>query len=325
MTTNLTTKPPEKDKYSMSFVPFGSKDEIKLSLEIIKRFVAVRTKSGATCDDAQAMKFMMLCQAQRLNPFAGDAFLVGYDKRNQDGSYTPQFSLITAHQSFLKRAEVSAEYEGMESGIILSGEDGVITEREGDFKMPTETVVGGWARVYRKGRKPTYRRLSIASMKPNYETPFWSGEKAPGQIVKCAEADALRATFPTLLGGMYVADEMASTTVIDIPAGVGGNLVQISNVKNEPNPDDREPPLPEKPAERPAAKTSATDELAEIVIKAGHDFETFQKWGVGSGVVPEAGSLSEFDDLKADTVKRLLRAQKGMLDGIARLKGGEAV
>jgi hypothetical protein len=30
-------------------------------------------------------------------------------------------------------------------------------------------------------------------------------------IVKCAEADALRSSFPTMLGGMYIAEEVAST------------------------------------------------------------------------------------------------------------------
>jgi hypothetical protein len=55
--------------------------------------------------------------------------------------------------------------------------------------LATETCVGGWAKVYRKGRKFTYRRLSIEAMKPNYETPFWNKQKAPGQIVKCFDEE----------------------------------------------------------------------------------------------------------------------------------------
>jgi len=191
------------------FIPFGAADEINLSIRIIQNIVAVKTKTGKTCSEQDAMKFLMLCQAQRLNPFAGDAYLVGYDKWDKStNTSTPAFSLITAIQVFYKRAETCAEYEGIDSGIILLMEDGSILEREGDFCLPDEEVVGGWATVHRKGRKPMKARLSIEAMKPPYDTPFWSKAKAPGQISKCAEADALRRSFPTLLGGLYLQGEM---------------------------------------------------------------------------------------------------------------------
>ena len=93
--TTAVTKTSEKP---MEFVPFGAADKIKLTLEIVKNIIAVKTKSGKSCTDSDGIKFMMLCQAQRLNPFAGDAYLAGYDRK--DGSAT--FSLITAHVAFLK-------------------------------------------------------------------------------------------------------------------------------------------------------------------------------------------------------------------------------
>ncbi len=39
-----------QEKGIIAYIPFGAKDEIKLSIEIIKRFVAIKTKSvsGAT-------------------------------------------------------------------------------------------------------------------------------------------------------------------------------------------------------------------------------------------------------------------------------------
>jgi hypothetical protein len=87
----------------MEYVPFGASDKIKLTIAIIKNLVAVKTKSGKTCSDQDAIKFMMMCQARRLNPFEGDAFLIGYDAKDALRSH------ITAHQAFLKRAEVNAE------------------------------------------------------------------------------------------------------------------------------------------------------------------------------------------------------------------------
>lgn len=291
---------------TMEFIPFGAADKIKLSVEIVKNFIAIPTRSGKTCGDRDALKFMMLCSAQRLNPFAGDAFLTGYDKK--DG--TVAFSLITAHVAFLKRAETCPDYEGMESGVILASDEGVVTERDGDFKLSTETCVGGWARVYRKGRKPTYRRLSIASMIPNYETPFWSEAKAPGQIVKCAEADALRATFPTLLGGLYSEGE-----ILDIPQsrGGGGNTIMI---EASPSPEATQPATSESPK---APQRNAQEELASIVIEAGYTFETFSKWLEESG--NGEPSFKAFTDLPIDLCKRLLRAKAGLLSGLETAKG----
>jgi len=186
---------------AMEYVPFGASDKIKLTLDIVKTVIAKPTKSGKTCSTRDALNFMVLCQTQRLNPLAGDAFLVGYDKFDKaSGASIPVFSLITAHQAFLKRAETCQEYEGMDSGIILLDGEDKTTDREGDFRLPNEIVVGGWAKVYRKGRRPTHRRLAISAMKPAYETPFWNNDKAPGQIVKCAEADAPALHIPHTLG-----------------------------------------------------------------------------------------------------------------------------
>lgn len=208
-TTIQRTADPEK---AIEFVPYGAADKIKLSVKIIQNMVAVPTKSGKTCTERDALRFLMLCQAQRLNPFAGDAYLVGYDSREG-----PSFSLITAHQAFLKRAETCPEYEGMESGvIILDGNGETVNEREGDFHLESEEVVGGWARVHRKGRKDTYRRIRLARFNKGFAQ--WQTDPA-GMIVKCAEADALRSTFPTLLGGLYIQgeqNEAAGRIVSDI-------------------------------------------------------------------------------------------------------------
>lgn len=306
--TNQLTKPEPK---FIEYAPFGAADKIKLSVEIVKRFVCIATKSGRTCDDAQATKFMMLCQTQRLNPFAGDCFLAGYDGKNG-----PVFSMITAHVAFLKRAETSADYEGMESGVILVDSDGKLTEREGDFVLPDENCVGGWARVYRKGRKPTYRRLSIAAMKPNYETPFWSDAKSPGQIVKCAEADALRATFPTLLGGLYNPGESANGQTIDVTVSTAEEIKPAKLVSRA------SPESSDRLVDGNSTETSQHDILAELVVSAGHSFDDFEKFVVAEGIAPEVKGVPGFADLKIETVKRLIRAKTGLLKGMEAMKAG---
>jgi phage recombination protein Bet len=317
MTTAIQTTKEEK---IISFVPQGAADAIKLSCDIVKKLICIPTKSGAVCDDRQAMKFIMLCQAQRLNPFAGDAFLTGYDTNNKG----PQFSLITAHQAFLKRAETSADYEGMESGIILVNENDVVTEREGDFKLANENVVGGWARVHRKNRKPTYRRLSIEAMKPNYDTPFWNAAKAPGQIVKCAEADALRATFPTLLGGLHAEGEGVVIPSSPIDIGVVGRSALVSEVSSAATPEQKHSQTDQSSGEPTPDKITPQAEVEAIVIKAGFDFTLFQKWLGESEQMQNASSVAEFSELPAEVCKRLLRATKGMLTQLTALKGIEA-
>lgn len=186
---------------SVSYVPYGAKDKVNLTLQVIKQYIANPTKSGKLPNDRDIFNFMMECQARRLNPFEGDAFLIGYD--TQQG---PKFSRITAHQAFLKRAELNKTYEGMESGIIFLDKNGELKERQGDFYLDGETLVGGWAKVHDSRHKiPTVRKLNLKTYKRN--TAIWN-DNPGGMIVKCAEADALRSTYPTMLGGLYIKEEM---------------------------------------------------------------------------------------------------------------------
>jgi phage recombination protein Bet len=201
-TSEAKTPAPAADKEQrlIEFVPFGTKDKISLSIAIVKRLIAVKTKSGKTCSDEDAFKFMLMCQARKLNPFEGDAYLIGYD--SQSG---PTFSLITAHQAFLKRAELHPEFDGMESGTIVL-RNGEAIDLLGDWHMPNDNILGGWANVYFKNRKfPMKKRLRLARFNKGFG--IWRDDPA-GMIVKCAEADALRSSFPTMLGGMFISEEL---------------------------------------------------------------------------------------------------------------------
>lgn len=188
-----------KSEKEMEYVPFASKDTIKLTASIVRRLIAVPTKSGKVPSDDDCFRFMMLCKAKALNPFEQDAYLIGYD--GQDG---PKFSLITAHQAFLKRAEVNDEYDGMKSGVMVMRDEKLV-ELEGDFHFDNDVLVGGWACVYFKNREhPMLKRIKLSRF--NTGRSQWAKDPA-GMIVKCAEADALRSSFPTMLGGMYIREE----------------------------------------------------------------------------------------------------------------------
>lgn len=205
---------------------FGSNNKIELSAKMIIAMLVKPTKAGHTCSYKDAVRFMMLCQARQLNPWEGDAFLVGYDTNNG-----PEFTIITAHQAFLKRAESNPNYDGLSSGIIIADGDtcracesksvlfigsgvqlcpicngrGTIDEVEGDLLPDGAKLIGGWCRVFFKNRKvPMYKRIPLAAYNKNRS--LWLTNPS-GMICKVSEADALRSSFPTLLGGLYALEE----------------------------------------------------------------------------------------------------------------------
>lgn len=185
---------------AVTYMPFAESKEITLTVGAVRSFISAKTKRGAVASEVDLVKFMMLCQARQLNPWVGDAYLVGYD--SEDG---PTFSLITAIQSLYKRAEANPNYDGIESGVIVQAKDGTITERAGDLVLSGEALIGGWAKVYRKDRRvPDFDALNLAT----YDKGFgqWKKDKS-GMIVKCAEASALRKAFPSQLSNLFVEQE----------------------------------------------------------------------------------------------------------------------
>jgi len=185
-----------------TYTPFAEEQEIKISPQIVLKYLCKPTANGCFPDDQQIMKFQMLCRSRKLNPFEGDAYLVGYD-----GKYGPEFSIITAIQAIYKRAEANPNYDGIESGVIIIDPQGQIVQRQGDFCHPGDKLIGSWATVYRKDQKhPVQERLNLENR--DKQRSVWNSDKA-GMIVKCAESAALRRAFPSQLGGMYVREEAA--------------------------------------------------------------------------------------------------------------------
>jgi phage recombination protein Bet len=192
----------------VSYIPQGETAPIEMSVELVKRYLVRPTRSGAMPSDQDVTKFVMLCKARELNPWVGDAFLVGYD--GKDG---PEFSLITSVHALHKRADRCPEYDGMTAGVIIRDEDGV-HEVSGTCYHDKAALIGGWAIVRRKDRsEPYYVSLRLAAYDKGRS--LWSTDKA-GMIRKCAVAAALREAFPNQTSGLYTTDElpamMASAT-----------------------------------------------------------------------------------------------------------------
>lgn len=74
------------------------------------------------------------------------------------------------------------------------------------------------------------------------------------------------------------------------------------------------------PSAEPPKAESLQTKLAELVTGAGYDFETFRRWAQQANFLDDAGAVGGFDELPAKVVERLLKAKKGLLQGLAQIK-----
>lgn len=185
------------DKGKVSYQVNG--EDVNLSFQIVRNFL---TRGNAALTDAEVVQFITLCRANKLNPFIGEAYLVKFQAR--DGQRQEGAQMIIAKDAFMKRAEGTDLYKGYQAGVILL-RDNKVVEVEGSFFLPGDTLVGGWAKVFRKDRDyPIVARVRLQEYNKGKST--WAA--MPGTMIrKVAIAQAFREAFPLSLGGMYIAEE----------------------------------------------------------------------------------------------------------------------
>ncbi len=176
--------------------------EIKLTPKIVQDYL-VGTTAQITMPEFKL--FTELCKVRKLNPFLREAYLIKYSN-NQPAS------IVVGKDAILKRAVLNVKYDGMKSGIIVVNDKGEVTERKGTFKLENETLVGGWAEVFRKDwNNSIYCSVSLneAIQKKGNGEPNSNWSKQPATMIeKVAKVRALREAFVEDLGGMYEAEEM---------------------------------------------------------------------------------------------------------------------
>jgi phage recombination protein Bet len=154
--------------------------------------------------EKEAYMFLKLCQSRNLNPFANEAYLIKYPGSREA-------TTVVGKDAFTRRAEEHPQFDGFEAGIILQYND-TIEKRMGTFKLPEETIVGGWAKVYRKDRVVPYVNEVTYSeyegkKKDGTVTKMWKTK--PGTMIrKVALVQSLREAFPSEFGGCYDSCEM---------------------------------------------------------------------------------------------------------------------
>ena len=261
----------------------------ELSLEIIKKFIC------PSATDQEAYTFLQLCKAQSLNPFLREAYLIKYG--------TEAASIVVGKETFTKRADRLPQYNGFKAGLILlSG--GAVIYREGSFFTSAETLLGGWAEVYRSDRTIPYRnevKLEEyqGKTKAGEITRMWR-EKPATMIRKVPLMQSLREAFPDEFGGMYGAEEISTVDASALPVYEVGKHPAI--------------PAPQAPIRQPQAKAQPTQEessdanpavvtIAEVTMKTG---KTGKKEWTKYNIVTDAGVIyGTFDRPIAERAKEL--------------------
>lgn len=155
--------------------------------------------------EKQVGQALSLIKGRNLNPLADEVYIVAYQKK----SGGTEFSLIVSKEAFLKRAAQNPNYEGFEAGVVTVDDDGVTHERKGALMLPGDTLVGGWARVYRKNFKVP---VEIFVSREEYDKKQSTWNTMPATMIrKTALVNALREAFPEDLSNMYTEDDGGET------------------------------------------------------------------------------------------------------------------
>lgn len=203
--------------------------EVTLSKDIVKRYLVSGDASKVT--DQEVMMFIQMCKYQNLNPFLREAYLIKFGNAPA--------TMVTGKDTFVKRAAKSKLCIGYEAGVIVQKENGEVEYRKGALVLSNETLVGGWAKVYRKDWKvPLENTVSLEEyQRYNGKGELMSNwQKMPATMIrKVALVQALREAIPEEFGGLYSPEEMPiDDSVLDeTPVEVAQMENQIVNTETK--------------------------------------------------------------------------------------------
>ena len=215
----------------------SSGTQVTLSPGLIKAYLV---SGGGAVTDQEVMMFLGMCQAQKLNPFNREAYLVKY------GSNSPA-TMIVGKDVFLKRARRQKDFAGFEAGIVVLDANGDYIDRPGTFyDRENEGLVGGWAKVHVEGYAiPIYESVSFDEYAGRKADGSLSGQwaKMPATMIrKVALCQALREAFPEEMGALYGQEEMSSVssmqldeTKIDLPEEAKPDPLEPTTIDEMPD------------------------------------------------------------------------------------------
>jgi len=166
------------------------------AIELTPKTIKAYINQYAT--DQEIALFLNQCAMFQLNPFKREIYLIKYSAKDPA-------TFVVGYEVYLKRAERSDKWNGLESGTMIEGEN-----------------LKAWAKVYRKDwTGPLYHEVYLdeyiqykdewldgAKTGNKIPTKFWAS-KPKTMLKKVAISQAFRMAFPDEFAGMpYTAEEM---------------------------------------------------------------------------------------------------------------------
>lgn len=189
-------------------------------IDLAKKMVC---PAGTT--DVEWEYFMAWSKRTALDPFLKQSYLVERGGYDQNKVWVNKREPMAAESGLAARCDGMADYRGMEAGAVFEGDVFKIVKMPGgaqevhhewdlSIRMAKgNKLLGAWAHARREGRviKPTF--LTLAQRQPKKKdgtitSPFWMGDKAAGQLEKCARAEQYRQAYPNIFAGVYIREEM---------------------------------------------------------------------------------------------------------------------
>ena len=178
-------------------------DHGQLTVDDIKKYI------NPKATEQEAIMFLQLCKARGLNPWIGEVYLIKY--QNNEAART-----VVGKDAMLRKAQDNKNYNGFKAGIIVEKDHNqeyqVVEEKDGAFLAKGETLIGGWAEVYRKDCDyPFVSKVSFeeyASKKFDGTLNKMWATKPATMIRKVAIVQAHREAYTKELSGMYDESEM---------------------------------------------------------------------------------------------------------------------
>lgn len=277
-----------------------------------EQVAVIRDTVAADCSPAELHMFLEIAARHRLDPFLGEIYAAKMGGR--DGG-TGRVTIMVPRDGFLAVAQRNDDFEGMDGDVVREKDEFTVMRVSGGREVEhTYTgsdkdrgpILGAWAMVYRRGRKPTYFYASIEEYKPppgkKLDYSPWSKQES-AMILKCAESTCLRKAFS--ITGVAGAEEMERVRVEAVqhpgadPNEVewGDNPILAEQLRAYFNAMNELQPGAYKPAKvRVMMRGKSEDERREIVEQLAEEIEA------AGGSLPEPEEPVEEEIVEDATV-----------------------
>jgi phage recombination protein Bet len=249
-------------------------DVVKLSPGIVRNML---TSGGQPPTDQEVLLFISTAKHLRLNPFLREIYLI---------KYSPKYpaAIVIGKDAYHRQAVANPDYDGHEAGIIVESTKGaeIVTERRiGTFKRSDETLLGGWAKVYRKNwHHPIEIEVSleeyIQTKQDGTPNAMWS-KKESTMICKVAKVQAWREAFPGILQNLRDEAEIDYSKLPDAPQTESVTHYHVEGLGEEEKPPEKTPEYIEL-ENKILAHVNDPDFMGHVTIdKKDNDLDFYKK------------------------------------------------